>query len=155
MALEIERKFLVRKDVWSAVDKPVGQYYRQGYVSTDPEKTLRVRIVESKAYLTLKGISVGAKRLEYEFEIPIEDAKEILKEFTVSMISKIRYKINYKGKVWEVDEFLEENSGLILAELELSSEDEKFDLPDWIDKEVTGDSRYFNSNLSMRSYKKY
>ena len=155
MKYEIERKFLVNKDLWYKIEKPKGDLFRQGYISTEPNKTIRVRMTDESAFLTFKGLTVGSKRLEYEYEIPIKDAKEILDEFTDAGISKIRYKINHNGKVWEVDEFLDDNLGLVVAELELRSEDEKFDLPGWIDKEVTEDVRYFNSNLSLNPFKNW
>lgn len=155
MKYEIERKFLVKKDLWDRIEKPNGELFRQGYISTDPNKTIRVRVTDESAFLTFKGLTVGSKRLEYEYEIPIKDAKEILDEFTDVSISKRRYKINHNGKVWEVDEFLDDNLGLVVAELELRNEDEKFDLPDWIDKEVTEDVKYFNSNLSFNPFKNW
>ena len=155
MKYEIERKFLVKKDLWNRIEKPKGELFRQGYISTDPNKTIRVRRTDESAFLTFKGLTVRSKRLEYEYEIPVKDAKEILDEFTDVSISKRRYKINHNGKVWEVDEFLEDYLGLVVAELELRNEDEKFDLPDWIDKEVTEDVKYFNSNLSFNPFKNW
>jgi CYTH domain-containing protein len=152
---EIERKFLVKIDKWGVLVRPEGHLYVQGYLNTDPEKTIRVRIADSKGYITLKGIMVGAKRLEYEYEIPAGEAKEILDNFTENHVAKIRYKFNFKGKDWVVDEFIDNNFGLIVAEIELNSEDEKFELPDWAGKEVTDDARYFNSNLSVMPFNKW
>lgn len=155
MAQEIERKYLIHSDKWKQMDKPAGQNYRQGYLLTDPLKTIRVRLTDTTAYLTIKGISVGATRAEYEYEIPKHDATELLDKFAISELSKIRYKIDYQGKVWEVDEFLGDNAGLIVAEIELKSEDEPYDIPDWIDRDVTGEDKYYNSNLTLYPFKNW
>jgi adenylate cyclase len=120
---------------------------------TDPSKTIRVRLTNTNAFLTIKGLSVGATRPEFEYEIPMQDAKELLDSFAVSELSKVRYKIKFKGKTWEVDEFLGDNLGLIVAEIELKDENEIFDLPDWIDREVTGEQKYYNSNLTIVPFK--
>ena len=152
MGIEIERKYLVDKDKWNNCVKGEKYHYRQGYVSTDLRKIIRVRLVDSKGYLTIKGLAKGYSRLEFEYQIPENDAKELLDKICTSEINKVRYKVPYKGKVWEVDEFLDSNLGLIVAEIELSNESESFDLPDWIYKEVTGDEKYYNSNLSIKPY---
>ena len=155
MGKEIERKYLVDKEKWDLISKPTGQIYRQGYLLTDPVKTIRVRSTEETGFLTIKGISIGATRQEYEYEIPLTDSKELLDNFSVSELSKIRYKISFSNKLWEVDEFLDDNFGLIIAEIELTSEDETFDIPEWIKKEVTGEEKYYNSNLTILPYKKW
>ncbi len=155
MGQEIERKYLIHFENWKKVEKPLGQQYRQGYILTDPKKTIRVRVAGTHGFLTIKGLSVGATRPEYEYEIPISDAIELLDNFSVSELSKIRYKIVFDNKMWEVDEFLGDNAGLIVAEIELKSEDEQFKCPDWVDKEVTGDERYYNSNLTVSPYKNW
>jgi CYTH domain-containing protein len=155
MATEIERKYLVNKEVWHQSSKGESRYYRQGYLLTDPNKTIRVRISDKDAYITIKGPSVGAARPEYEYAIPGKDAEELLDQFCSSVVSKIRYKVMYEGKLWEVDEFLEDNEGLIIAEIELSDESEVFSLPEWIDKEVTGEEKYYNSNLSVHPYQEW
>jgi CYTH domain-containing protein len=155
MGKEIERKFLVDQDQWKKIEKPAGQLYRQGYLLTDPGKTIRVRLTDTNAYLTIKGLSIGATRPEYEYEIPLADAKELLDSFSISELSKIRYKINHQDKIWEVDEFLGDNKGLIVAEIELKNEDESFDLLGWINKEVTGEEKYYNSNLTLTPYKNW
>ena len=152
MGIEIERKFLVNHDQWEQLVKPVGEFYRQGYLLTDPQKTIRVRQTSDKGFLTIKGISVGATRAEYEYEIPIEEAKELLDQFAVAELSKVRYKIAIENHIWEVDVFSGNNQGLIVAEIELKSEDEKFVLPAWIDREVTGEEKYYNSNLVTKPY---
>ena len=155
MGQEIERKYLVDHDKWQQIDKPAGQLYRQGYLLTDPNKTIRVRQTLDKGFLTIKGLSIGATRPEYEYEIPFAEAKELIDNFSISELSKIRYKILHDNKVWEVDEFLGNNMGLIVAEIELTSEDEKFSIPKWIDKEVTGQEKYYNSNLTIEPYENW
>ncbi len=155
MGIEIERKFLVNHAQWEQLEKPVGEFYRQGYLLTDPQKTIRVRQTTDKGFLTIKGISVGATRAEFEYEIPLEEAKELLDQFAVAELSKVRYKISLGNHIWEVDVFSSKNQGLIVAEIELKSEDETFDLPDWIDREVTGEERYYNSNLVIEPYKNW
>src|SRR4026209_3034034 len=121
MGKEIERKFLIDTDKWRQFSKPKGQLYRQGYLSTDPNRTIRVRLTDTNGYITVKGISVNATRSEYEYEIPASEAKELLDSFSLSELSKTRYKIDHVGKVWEVDEYLGDNTGLIVAEIELTS----------------------------------
>ena len=152
MGIEIERKFLVNYDQWEQLVKPVGEFYRQGYLLTDPKKTIRVRQTSDKGFLTIKGISVGATRAEYDYEIPFEEAKELLDQFAVAELSKVRYKIAIENHIWEIDVFSGKNEGLIVAEIELKSEDEKFVLPAWIDREVTAEEKYYNSNLVTKPY---
>ncbi len=155
MGQEIERKYLVDHHKWQQIDKPIGQHYRQGYLLTDPTKTIRVRQTPEKGFLTIKGLSIGATRPEYEYEIPLDEAKELLDNFSIAELSKIRYKVIFDNKVWEVDEFLGDNSGLIVAEIELTSEDERFSIPAWVDREVTGQEKYYNSNLTIEPYKNW
>jgi len=155
MGIEIERKYLVNKRKWEKLAKADGQYYRQGYISTDLRRTIRIRLAGNKGFLTIKGLSIGATRHEFEYEIPEKDAKELLEYFCTFYINKIRHKIYHTGKLWEVDEFLDDNEGLIIAEIELRDEGEKFSLPDWIDKELTGQEKYFNANLSINPYKNW
>jgi adenylate cyclase len=153
MALEIEKKFLLNNSDWR---KEQGVMYRQGYLNSVKERTVRVRIIGDKGYLTVKGISRGAVRAEYEYEIPGVEAEAMLDDLCEKpLIEKMRYKISYKGFVWEVDEFCGENQGLIVAEVELESEDQKFEKPEWIGEEVTGDPRYFNANLVHHPYCKW
>ena len=155
MGIEIERKFLVKQEIWTQLEKPDGEFYRQGYLLTDPTKTIRVRQTSEKGFLTIKGISVGASRSEFEYEIPHEEAKDLLDQFSVSELSKIRHEILFENKLWEVDEFLGENEGLMVAEIELQSEDETFSTPNWIDEEVTGEEKYYNSNLTLLPFKNW
>ena len=153
MALEIEKKFKVKDGTWR---NERGTKYRQGYLNSDKERTVRVRTIDDKGYLTVKGVSRGAVRVEYEYEIPKVEAEAMLDDLCEKpLIEKIRCKIDHKGLVWEVDEFLGENSGLIVAEVELESEDQKFVKPKWIGEEVTGDPRYFNANLIHHPYSKW
>ena len=146
MAKEIERKFLVSGDSWRALAK--GAMYRQGYLNSAKERTVRIRTADEKAFLTIKGITVGAVRSEYEYEIPFDEGNAMLEELAEKpLIEKRRYKIPVAGVTWEIDEFLGDNAGLIVAEVELTSEDQVFDKPVWLGKEVTGDARYYNANL--------
>ncbi len=154
MAKEIERKFLVASEDWRALAR--GTRYRQGYLSTVKERTVRVRTIDNKGFLTVKGITVGATRSEYEYEIPAADAAEMLNDLCEKpIIEKNRYKIPLGGVTLEVDEFLGVNDGLIVAEVELQSEDQYFPKPDWIGEEVTSDPKYFNANLIARPYKSW
>jgi len=155
MGVEIERKYLVNSVEWNGLNKPAGTFLRQGYLSTDPNKTIRVRHSPDKGYITIKGLSVGATRSEFEYEIPVNDAKDLLDKFAVAELTKTRYKIEFGNKAWEVDEFFGNNLGLIVAEIELASEDELFDIPAWIGIEVTGDEKYYNSNLCLHPFKNW
>ncbi|SDE33243.1 CYTH domain-containing protein [Pedobacter soli] len=153
MGKEIERKFLINQQKWDSLIKPAGKQFRQGYLLTDKDKTVRVRATETKGFLTIKGQTVGASRLEYEYEIPLSEAVELLDHFSQSELSKTRYEIVFEGKIWEVDVFSGRNEGLIVAEIELESETETFSLPDWISHEVTEEEKYYNSNLTISPYK--
>ena len=152
MAREIERKFLTKGSAWRRAG---GMRLCQGYLSSAKGRTVRVRTVGDKAYLTIKGMAVGATRPEFEYEIPYQDAKELLNLCEMPLIEKDRYRLEEGGVVWEIDEFLGENRGLIVAEVELESEDQPFTKPDWVGEEVTGDPRYFNSNLIKKPYTKW
>jgi adenylate cyclase len=150
MAKEIERKYLVTGKQWKNLAE--GVVYRQGYILTVGKQTVRVRIAGEQGYLTIKGENIGAVRSEFEYPIPIEDAEEMLNTLCDRpLIEKIRYKILYGDLVWEVDEFLGENAGLIIAEVELTNEHQEITLPDWIDIQVS-DPKYFNSNLAKHPY---
>ena len=150
MAKEIERKFLVREGSWRSQK---GTRYRQGYLNSVKERVVRVRTIGDKGYLTIKGLTVGASRLEFEYEIPRQDANQLLNICEKPLIEKTRFKVVEAGFVWEIDEFFGENQGLIVAEVELESEDQEFPRPPWVGEEVTGDPRYFNSNLIKKPYK--
>jgi adenylate cyclase len=129
---------------------------RQGYLTSDPVRTVRVRIEGERAVITIKSKSTGATRGEWEYEIPVPDAAELLERLCEQpLVEKVRHRIGYKGHTWEVDEFQGENAGLVVAEIELGSEDEAFEKPDWIGQEVTGDPRYYNSSLIRLPYSKW
>lgn len=151
MGVEIERKFLVASDAWRQLGTPT--LLRQGYLSTDPSKTVRVRIEGEGGVITIKSKSEGAARGEWEYPIPLADAAELLDRLCERpLVEKYRRRIDYAGFTWEVDEFLGENAGLVVAEIELPSEDAAFERPDWIGQEVTSDKRYYNSNLIRHPY---
>lgn len=152
MAVEIERKFLVKNDTWK--ENAIPKHYCQGYLSRQQGRTVRVRRVESKAFLTIKGpTSHGCSRKEYEYEIPVNDGQELLETLCEQpLIEKYRYLVTFAGMVWEVDEFLGENRPLVVAEIELESVEQHFEKPDWIAEEVTGDIRYYNSSLCVTPY---
>lgn len=154
MGVEIERKFLVSGDAWRTLGAPV--LLRQGYLSADPERTVRVRIEGEQGVLTIKSKSEGASRGEWEYPIPLRDAEELLDRLCERpLVEKYRRRIDFQGFTWEVDEFLGENAGLVVAEIELPAEDTVFDLPDWIGNEVTGEPRYYNSSLIRLPYSKW
>ena len=153
MGEEIERKFLVRGTDWRSGGSTE---YRQGYLSTDKERTVRVRTSGNRAWLTVKGITRSSTRPEYEFEIPAGDARELLDHLCLRpLIEKRRFRVEYQGFTWEVDEFFGDNAGLVVAEIELAAEDQPFEKPPWVGEEVTGDPRYFNANLVARPYKSW
>jgi adenylate cyclase len=154
MAQEIERKFLVKDGRY----RQLGAYLHihQGFLSTEKERVVRVRIHGKKAFLTIKGISKGIARAEYEYKIPMADAKYMLENLCIKpTIEKYRYNVNIEGFAWEIDEFTGENEGLIIAEIELKSDDQAFPKPEWIGEEVTGDVRYYNANLVKNPYKSW
>ena len=156
MSLEIERKFLVNNTKFKKLAYQQNTL-KQGYLNTDKSRTVRVRIQDDKAYLTVKGKSnqSGTTRFEWEKEIAISDAENLLLLCEESIIEKIRFLIKNDHLIFEVDEFYGDNNGLIIAEIELNSENESFHKPTWLDKEVTGDSKYYNSNLSKNPFKNW
>ena len=149
MGIEIERKFLVVGDAWRATP---GTAYAQGYLSRDPQRTVRVRIVEDAAWLTVKGASVGATRAEFEYPVPVADAHAMLALCDGPLVRKRRRVVVHAGATWEIDEFEGDNAGLVVAEIELAAEDAAFERPPWLGAEVTHDARYFNSNLAAAPY---
>lgn len=155
MATEIERKFLIRGDAWRLSAGP-GTRLRQGYLSTVPERTVRARTSGNQGWLTVKGLSVGAARLEFEYEIPVKDAEAMLDGLCERpLLEKTRYRIEHEGLTWELDEFHGENEGLFVAEVELLREDQPVGLPEWAGVEVTGDPRYYNANLGVSPYRSW
>lgn len=163
MNKEIERKFLVEDlsesgHSWRHIEYSTGHSdIRQGYLSLDKDRTVRVRTIgEDTAYLTIKGLTEGATRAEYEYPIPVVEANEILDTLCLRpLIEKRRYHVLYAGLVWEVDEFQGDNTGLIVAEVELESAQQAVDKPPWASEEVTGDPRYYNANLVNNPYTKW
>ncbi|BAY13742.1 CYTH domain-containing protein [Calothrix sp. NIES-2098] len=154
MAAEIERKFLVKEDSWRKLAE--GSRFVQGYISTAKEATVRVRIVGNQGYLTIKGISVKYSRSEFEYPIPLADAQEMLDTLCDRpLIEKVRYRIESGDLIWEIDEFDGVNKGLIIAEVELSDEQQQIELPSWIGEEVSDNPKYFNSNLVKHPFSQW
>jgi adenylate cyclase len=154
MGVEIERKFLLADDGWRHGAASQTRF-SQGYLSRDPARTVRVRQAGERAFLTIKGQTHGATRAEFEYEIPTVDAQALLALCDGPVVEKIRHLCPVEGMTWEVDEFLGENAGLIVAEIELSSEDQPFARPPWLGAEVTGDARYVNANLAVNPFKNW
>lgn len=152
MAKEIERKFLVAHQAWRESVNTI-HVYKQGYLSYDSERTVRVRATEVTGYLTIKGITEGLTRDEFEYEIPLADALALLQLCERPALEKKRYIVPNGAHVWEVDVFEGVNEGLVVAEIELGSEDEAFDKPNWLGNEVSGDRKYSNSALSLHPFK--
>ena len=152
MGVEIERKFLTLGEDWK---QGQAQFISQGYLNRDKLRTVRVRIAGGEAWLTIKGKSEGATRSEFEYPIPLDDARQLLKLCDGPRVEKYRWRVPQGTLVWEIDEFLGENAGLVVAEIELASEDQVFDKPAWVGIEVTDDPRYFNSSLAARPFKSW
>ncbi|MDF7676503.1 CYTH domain-containing protein [Neisseriaceae bacterium ESL0693] len=154
MAQEIERKFLVINDHWRT--EATGILYRQAYLNTDKQRTVRIRIIGEQAFITIKGITRDICRLEFEYPIAVEDAHTMIDQLAHRpIIEKYRYQIKQQDLIWEIDEFLGENQGLIIAEVELSHPDQKLVLPEWIGAEVSHDPRYFNNNLVTHPFQSW
>lgn len=152
MGIEIERKFLVQNTEWRA-SHPTGIRMRQGYLSVDPARTVRVRQIADQGFVTIKGPSVGAARAEFEYTIPGADASAMLDALALRpIIEKVRYLVKYHENTWEVDVFEGDNAGLVVAELELDHEAQAFARPPWLGREVTDDRRYSNSSLVQHPY---
>lgn len=149
MPIEIERKFLVSGTHWK---RSSGASITQGYLASSPMTSVRVRLRDDRGFLTIKGNTKGTTRAEYEYEIPEADARELLELCEHHLIRKVRYLVEFAGSCWEVDEFLDENAGLVVAEVELESEDQPFSRPPWLGTEVTHDARYFNFSLSRHPF---
>jgi CYTH domain-containing protein len=151
---EIERKFLVVGNSWR--EQATSTPYRQGFLSIDPERTVRVRAAGTRGSITIKGKTVGARRAEFDYEIPLRDADQMLDTLCKRpLIEKVRYRLIVDRHTWEIDVFERDNAGLVVAEIELQHEDEPFDKPDWVGDEVTGDARYFNSSLVVKPYRSW
>ncbi len=146
MGKEIERKFLVKNSDYRKNAKRV--FIHQGFLNNDKERVVRIRIEDSRATITIKGLPVGTERPEFEYDIPLMDAEQLLREICLKpSIKKYRYKLKHKGFMWEVDEFLENNEGLVIAEIEIPRIDTIVELPKWVGEEVSNDPKYYNSNL--------
>jgi adenylate cyclase len=151
--LEIERKFLVRSEAWQSNVRR-SAWMRQGYLNHEQHCSVRVRIAGDEAWLNLKGVTIGAQRLEYEYPIPLGDAQHLLDNLTCKpLIEKTRHWVDVAGHTWEIDVFAGDNAGLIVAEIELDDPDEPFIKPDWLGDEVTDDPRYYNTCLSSHPYR--
>jgi adenylate cyclase len=150
MAIEIERKFLVSSDAWR--EGPAGKEIRQGYLCRDPERSVRVRIKGEQGFLTVKGKTSGIARSEHEYEIPLEDARELLELCVPPLLEKVRYERWHEGRCWEIDEFEGANAGLIVAEVELPDAAASLTLPPWAGAEVSDDPRYFNLALAAHPW---
>jgi len=153
VGVEIERKYLVGDTGF--LDGVEGIPYRQGYLSTDPDRTVRIRRAGPHAYVTVKGRTHGATRAEFEYEIPVDDAEAMLELCLPPLIEKTRHRIEHAGRVWEVDVFDGANAGLVVAEIELPSEDADLELPAWVGAEVTDDRRYLNANLVAHPFSEW
>jgi len=153
MPIETERKFLVTGTDWKK--GAPSKNFSQGYLSQDPERSVRVRIAGDKAFLTIKGMSQGISRQEFEYPIPEGDARKLLSLCLPAIISKTRYFVQIHGRCWEVDEFHGDNQGLVIAEIELDNESDQVELPSWVGKEVSDDRRYYNVSLAQLPYSKW
>ncbi len=154
MGVEIERKFLITNNDWKPL--VINSFsIKQGYLSLAPERTVRVRTKNNKAYLTIKGKNKGITRAEFEYEIPIIEAEQLLLLCEGTIIEKVRHEVVYEHKIWEIDVFKGDNQGLIIAELELINEEETFKIPDWLGKEVSTEAKYYNSSLATLPYAKW
>ncbi len=152
MGKEVERKFVVDQALWRPADK--GIHFKQGYLNSQKERVVRVRIEGDRAKLTIKGVSVGITRSEFEYAVPVDDATLLLDHLCEQpLIDKHRHKEVHGGKLWEIDVFHGDNEGLVVAEIELAAEDEAFETPAWAVREVSSDPRYFNSNLLRHPFK--
>jgi adenylate cyclase len=154
MGIEIERKFLVKNESWRFVAGD-GLACRQGYLDSGTGNTVRVRIIGDEAFLTIKGATTGITRSEFEYEIPVDDAHALLKQCDGRIVEKTRYFIGHGGMIWELDVFSGENAGLIMAEIELETEHQLFELPPWAGEEVSGDPRYYNGYLARHPFSEW
>ena len=151
MAIEIERKYLVINDSWKTDIQGIFSI-KQGYLNLEPESNVRVRVKDDKGYLTIKGEPNNISRQEFEYEIPIEDAEKILTLCQSPIIEKVRYEILIEDHIWEIDEFSGKNQGLIIAEIELTSEEQAYEKPKWLGKEVSNNPDYYNLSLIQSPY---
>lgn len=155
MPTEIEHKYLVHAERWKDVVPERSEQVTQAYLHSEPGKTIRVRTMGDKGFITIKGKTVNASRPEFEYEIPLDDANELIRNFTTNLIEKIRHFVMHENMLWEVDEFKGLNAGLWIAEIELSHETETYALPDWVKENVTGEKKYSNSKLAEKPFCKW
>lgn len=155
MAQEIEHKFLLNNNDWEN-NISLSTHFKQGYLVSDNKRSLRIRVSDNKAWINIKSATIGTHRMEYEYPIPLEDGLELLTTLcTQPIIEKKRYIVPYKQHTWEIDVFMGDNVGLVVAEIELSKIGEYFEIPNWIGREVTNDIRYYNNNLCENPYKNW
>ena len=148
--VEIERKYLVHKTIFKYIDTVKPAHITQAYLVNEKSKSVRVRMINDRAFLTIKSEMKNLTRSEYEYEIPVNEALSLIEDFDLKVLKKLRYKIEYQLKSWEIDVFEDKLEGLVIAEIELEKEDEKFEIPEWVDQEVTFDPTYLNANLINR-----
>jgi len=152
MPIETEHKYLINHELWQQIIPNKSVQIKQAYLLTDPNKTIRIRTAGNAGFITIKGKTIGASRPEFEYEIPIEEANQLIESFCSELIEKTRYYVVHENKTWEVDVFEGMNVGLIVAEIELDDEDEEYKKPNWVTQNVTDDRRYANSNLSLKPF---
>ena len=150
MTIEIERKFLVQNNSWKT--NATATIFKQAYLNSHPERTVRIRIAGNQAFITIKSKTQNISRQEFEYSIPIDEAESLLLLCETPALEKKRYLVTHVGHQWEIDEFMGSNKGLIVAEIELTNEQETFEKPDWLGQEVSDDNRYFNSNLTLHPF---
>ena len=152
MPTETEHKYLINIKAWKSI-KPYKSFkIKQAYLNNEPYKTIRIRIANNKGFITIKGIAKGSTRPEFEYEIPVKEADELINLCCTNIIEKVRHLVIHDNKKWEVDEFKGLNKGLFIAEIELANENEKYSIPDWVEQNVTKDQRYANSNLIAKPF---
>lgn len=155
MPIEIERKFLLKNDSWRNQVSSSAKI-RQGYLAPVSKASVRVRLDGERANINIKSATLGVRRMEYEYSIPVDEAMELLDQLCQTpQINKTRFKVEYAGHIWEIDEFYGDNDGLIVAEIELDHESEAFEKPEWLGEEVSGDARYYNVNLAKHPFKNW
>lgn len=154
MGIEIERKFLVKNNLWKA-DANTGTDFKQGYLTRGSNCSVRVRIEGNEANINIKSATLGILRQEFEYAIPLDEARELLDLFCPRTVSKKRYKVKYAGQTWEIDVFEQDNNGLVVAEIELNHADEKFEQPPWVGDEVSSQARYYNTELARHPFSQW
>ena len=152
MPIETEHKYLINHELWQQIIPNKSVQIKQAYLLTEPNKTIRIRTAGNAGFITIKGKTIGASRPEFEYEIPIEEANQLIESFCSELIEKTRYYVVHENRTWEVDVFEGMNVGLIVAEIELDDEDEEYKKPNWVTRNVTDDRRYANSNLSLKPF---